>query len=336
MRRVKRFFLNSALVLGFPFLEFIALRYTLHSLLKLQIGFGSWMVDADLLFPLPCAFLVYFFCLSEARSPEIRLRAKETILHLGLLFLFLCFSFFYQPLSSQHGVAFKCFWWVMALSTLGSGFFVWLGPRFYFDNPNRLSFIPCLIMAVSILLTKQFYFVAWEGMRQWLHFSVCPIVQVVTGERALCLMTEAVNRVGQRQPMLSIISSFLRIHLGPPCGGMDGLLFFWSLSLTVWILFKESLTVGYWFLATAVGLVCMMLLNALRIGLLFSFSILLNHHSQSKLGSAIFLQLGHLHAGWVIYLVFGVAYYGAVLWAAVRLSRLTHVLSRLVHVKGFL
>jgi exosortase/archaeosortase family protein len=317
--------LYALAIVAIPFLEYVVLRFLLHSAFQIRIGWGALLIDADLLLPLPFSFLIGFFGLTREALPPFRLSKKMAFLNACLVAAFLSYSWVFAGSIQQHGGFFHVVWWMAVLSTLFSSGFLFVEPRFYLQNRDRYLLLPCFGVAITLILTKQFYLLFWSGISNFILFTACPLIRIAIDQPVVCAIGEQLGRAGVGSPVLSILTQGLNIHVGPPCSGIDGVLFFLFLSLVFWAFFKEHLTVGLWFITTAFGLPLILLVNSLRLAFIFSFTSWLNKITSSRIGSTVMIHFFHNHLGWFLYLFFGVGYYLGVL-ALIKRVRLNEKL----------
>lgn len=313
-----------------PVCEFLGLRYLLHSVLGIRIGWGSLMVDADLFVPGIVTFFLYFICTVRRDHPRLCLQARFGIANAFLFTIFVGINLVYFPLFRMLGLNFQIIWWAAALGTLATAFFVWVPPAFYFRQRRWVFLAPLLLMTLSIVICKHFFNEIWLHVIEGMKVNFCPKIQAVLGEPVYCRVLTSPE--GDKVLRMSVSS--LKAFVGKPCSGIDGLIFFASLSFLVLLKFREELSLFRWALASFGGLFLMFILNPLRIAFLFVAAVKFSNLFSSR-GLSFFESVIHTNVGWILYLFFGVCYFRSLLpilksspKTEYRLSSLLHVLER--------
>lgn len=301
-------FKMGALVFSVPLIQFFFLRIFLHSVLRLKIGWGSLLVDADLLIPLTAAFFLYFFSLTEKNIYSPLLQRKTVALNSLLFLTFLTMNFFYSDFSKALGLSFQILWWAWAVAVLSSAFFLFYPVAFFFKRQHAFSLLLCGLMALSIVIGKHQLEALWQPILAWFRATACPLANAVISETAACRIATSSQGVS----VLRMESPSLLSFIGKPCSGLDGALFFINLSILVWFKFKDRISVGSWVAMVGAGLGFTFVINTLRIAFLFVSAFWLQTYF-SRQGVHVFQWLFHTHAGWLFNLLFAVVYYSLLL-----------------------
>lgn len=292
---------NSALILLFSIGEYLVLRYCVRSLFHLHIGWPGDFTDYDFIIPVPLAFFLLMNKLQNAVSLTLCLQKREAIVHTCLLFCFLALQLSYASVSSFIPVGWKVLWWGFVLSILASSFFLFVPWRYYFTHPHRYLILPCLFIALTLMIHQSTLDFVWDFARSPLSKSVCATLSEVLGPSISCKTLDA--RMG-----VLITHPDFKVLISKGCGGLDSFTLFTLCFLLFYLAEKPLLQTLTWIGVFCGGLFLMFSLNVLRISFLFCLALFLKKHFGTYQSYVIFSSFFHAHAGWMIYLL-GMHYY---------------------------
>lgn len=290
----------SILVLLVAFLEYVILRLLTKIVFQLSIGW-EYLTDYSLLFPVPIAFLLLLEFLQRGRPLILSLKRRSLLVHCLFLCLFFGVSAFFQQIETVSSLLSRVLWWSSVGGVLGSVFFVFVSPSFYFKNPNRFVILPCLFIALSIVLYENSGPFLWRFIQIPLIPSVCALLHFVSPTSLSCSSIDFGKYLFISHPALKVL-------VGQGCGGGDGFFLFLFASMIFFVFYKKNFSSLFWLFFLLVGLNFMFFLNVLRICLLFFVGIWIKQVYPTRLGFILFTKLFHTHIGWLLYL-FGMSVY---------------------------
>lgn len=286
----------SILLCLFPFLvmivECVGLRWLLHFVIEWRPGF-FYFTDSDFIFPLPFAYFSVMFALSQKQDFSLKFNRKWLVGHLFFLISFIGFCFWMKSQGVLNGTGLTVTGWGLVFATLVSSFFVWISPRFFLLNPNRMAILPGSLMALSVVFAQNTPSLIWR--------EAIPLLA-----RSARFLTSVFGFEGLRilglKDLLVIADPNFMLHVGQGCAGFDsiylGISFFAWVAPWYWSVFSHH----SWFFIFLATTCFMIFLNLLRIILMvvtarWAFFI----GGQPFLKSV--LELFHWHAGYLIYVV---------------------------------
>ena len=288
--------LRASIVLFFPFCQLIFLRFFLHSVLGLRVGFPGF-TDYELFFPAPLGFIAFLIALEQEKTIQVAFRFQGLVLNSILLFLFIGLSYFHTvfPANSNYFL-----WWLTLVAMLISAFFVWIEPKSVFLNKNFWTLIPSLIMVFSLVIYFKWGNLIWSSMLKPLEWGV---------RELLALSGNELIRSYAGRRFLQVQHPLWTVHVGQGCGGFDALNLF-SSAYTIFSTLmareiKASVLVFYWL----VGVVFFWGLNICRILVIFSLGIYCIRLFGKNEGSRWALGLFHSHSGYVLYTLGLISYF---------------------------
>lgn len=294
----------------FPFLEYVLLRGALHRFFKIPIGWSGNFTDYDFLLPVPFAFILLMQFFQKEQPLKLQPQVPILVGNLFLLMSFLMSHFFFYPLREAMGESFMFFWWLCVICILGSAFFLFVSPRYYFKNPNRFLFLPCLAIACSLVFYQNGFEAIWDWVRTPLSQSVCRILGVIWGKSVSCEPIEERTGMLIRHPEFNVLIS-------KGCGGLDSFLLFSISALVFFSFYRRFFKPLFWGPFFGVGFFLMYGLNVFRISFLFCLAILMKKISPSQTSFVLFTQIFHAHLGWFLYFWGIYQYFGLTLqWAS--------------------
>lgn len=274
--------LKAIAVMALPVLELILLRFYFHDFLNLRIGFPGF-TDYELLLPAPMGFFAFFIALETAQSAKLHFTKLWFGIHCIVISVFV--------LATQSGVSYGI--WIMGLvATILSAFLVFWNPKQILANPNFWAIGPSCVMVFSLVLYMKYGSKLWQLaihqmewiLREFLSFTGNEVVQVSVTKKELHLY----------HPLV-------KLRLGQGCGGFDGIFFFLSaLSIFAplnWRLFRAKT----WLLIGFLGTIFFMVLNVLRILVLFSLGIAGSLILGQEKGISLMISIFHAHLGYLLY-----------------------------------
>lgn len=299
--RLRTMFLVALL----PVIEFLFLRILLQRFLQIRIGWGPYLIDADLLVPTLTVFLVFFLFCEEF---SFKARKKALLLNLTSLAFATYLSFFLPKQSDDWNLLQGTTWGLAVGFTLISSVIVYMPLAFLFQRKHAGLIAACCLILFSILICKNLFASVWLQTIGLFSRNYCSMLGEVLGERVDC---KIVART-QGPTALVLFSPKLRAVVGPACGGFDGVLFCLSVSFLLWFRYQKTLSLWQWLCASVLGMVSIYLINLLRIGFLFVAAVYSYEHFSQK-GLDLFTFWVHAHVGYLAYLMFGIFYFPAVL-----------------------
>ncbi len=292
----------GAVILCVPVLEALLLRTYLKSALHLSIGW-SFMVDYDLLFPIPTALVIYLCVFDHEISPSFQRKSLQ--LNVLLLGGFIAASMFYSPLVQSMPGIFPAAWWTMLGATLVSGLFVFVPARQLFPKQALYALPACFLVGTALILQKNFMQAPWQFAVPSVMAGVCAVLQPVMAGHLTCSnFTNSVETYGQlNHPDFSLL-------IGNGCAGFEGLLLFITGISFLYLFFRRSLPTWYWIGCVIVGVAFTIALNIFRLAALFAGTVWVAGFVGPQMAEVWFETLWHTHLGWFIYLTGLGAYFG--------------------------
>ncbi len=308
------------LIAGFsyPVLQAVLFRWFLHQGLGLRFGWGGVLVDADLIVPaLTGAAFCIFFTLSTLPL-FTRWNRRYFWLNAGFAGAFLLVN-----LSLHNGFGrwegfFRLGWWALFVGTMISAVFCFLSPSVFLEKKQRRVFLPCLLLSLSTILANHLFLSFWNQTVGVLTTVSCGVSDWLMGGGVDC-------RVVYKRSGEAVIRLFHSGTLGfvaKPCGGLDGLLFVLNLSFLFWMHKAHRLGLMLWLPFSALALIGVFWLNALRIGLYFAGYLYLKQVSLSAAES--YKWFIHANGGWLLYVLYGLGVFGGIAPLLYSEKRLLH------------
>lgn len=281
---------KAFIVMSLPAAELILLRWYLHSVANIRLGF-SYVTDFDFLLPVPLAFMLVMYVLERVGPCILSLKRKWILLNSGFVILFLVVNHASGRLASW--VLFSLIWDLLLFSVILTAFCCFVAPSFYVKNPNRFVLVPALVIAFCVVLEMNFFSSIWR------HFA--PVLTASVGWLAKAALGGHITAFMEPEGMLRINHPQLSLLLGKGCAGMSGFLFFSMVYLIFLVLKYNNKQFSRWLLGYVSGLLLMHLINTLRIVLFFVAGIWLKNLLGEETGTRLFEMLFHTHLGWLLY-----------------------------------
>jgi exosortase/archaeosortase family protein len=278
-----------------PCLEYLALRYYLHSILNLHIGWNAALTDFNLLIPVPLAFTVFIILLDRSEKLTLSVKIPETIFHVSALATFLLVNQCYVWLLSRFGLIFQIFWWGGALAVFTSSVGLWGGVKYYWKNPNRSSLLICLMIAFTSVLTGLFIEYPWKSIVEPLARLICGALHPFLGSSIQCGV--------QWGNQLLLVHPAFATRIASACGGFDGYVLMYVVLALVSTLAARALVWWEYLTFGILGFLMMTVLNVVRIAALFFIGLTLVQRQGWESGSRIFEIAFHANLGWILYTV---------------------------------
>lgn len=315
---LKRVIVKACALMLLPIAELIVLRWYLHSFLNLRIGFNG-TTDYDYFLPGPLAFFLLIYSLEKGQTSQnlgLQVQPRYLFANVSCFVLFLLLNHFYQPLQIAAPNIFSVFWLGLLVGTVCTAL-VCFSPLSYFSrNPNRIALVPAVLIAFLLPLYMTSFSSIWKFFSAFTYGGVEWIVQA-TMENAAQTSLDAENYLILSHPTLAL-------RIGQGCIGLEGLLLFSLVTLTLFLVERWMFTARQWVLIYASGLIYMYGVNLFRIVLLFLSGIALREHLGLKLGTQLFLTVAHAHVGWILYFI-AIGFYFFVLRLVLHLPSISPV-----------
>ena len=275
-------FFKAVAVMALPILELVALRHYFHDVLQLRIGFPGF-TDYELFLPAPLGFLAFFVSLETAQITQLRFQKLWFGIHSIVFSLFI--------LATQSGISFE-FWSLGLILTTLTAFLIFWNPKEIVKNPNFWAIGPSCLMVFSVVLYMKY------GSQVW-HFAIHHFEGLLKG--LLAVTGNEIIKVSVVREQLHIYHPLVRLRLGQGCGGFDGILFFlaaFSIFAPLnWRCFSWKSWLGFAFLGAGLFL----LLNILRILILFSVGVWGSLLMGQEAGISLMIGFFHVHLGYLLY-----------------------------------
>lgn len=293
-------------ILVVPMVQLVFLRYFLHSTLGLHFGFRD-ITDYDFLLPAPIAFFVLIYLLDKGELLILRLQKKYLILSTIFFLAFVLLNIHFDQVAYLSPVLFASSWFFCLFAMLVTSLCLWVSPRYFYKNPNRFAFLPCVLIACSVALHTRFIKAPWGPFATHLSLSLRPFINFVLGESVVTSITE--------EKILTIQHPLLLLRIGKGCGGMESF-FYFSFLFGLFATFKRAMaTTLQWVIGFCVGLILMYFANLLRILLLFQIGVWLISNFGIVLGREMLIFLFHANLGWILYSIVIASYFSFLIYA---------------------
>lgn len=172
-------FTHSLVLLAVPCIQFLSLRYWLHSILGLRIGYVG-MTDYDFVPPSLIAFFVLLHCLEEEQPLQLRFNKIGAAVNFLLVSLFIVWSSFLgESLEIKSGAPFLV-WLGLAFATISSGLFFWVRPAYFIFHPLRFLMGPAFLIATSKISTRYLFDTWWHPMANLTAKSAYHVLSIFT------------------------------------------------------------------------------------------------------------------------------------------------------------
>jgi len=286
-------FAQSIKLLIIPFAEVVALRWFLHSVLGLRLGFVGF-TDYDFILPMPLSFLIWFWTMNRVKPFRLGFSIPILILNLTLVLAFIGLNLLFDLRKFTPGFWSMGLWWILFVAIFASALSIGIGFRQFLSHPSKFSLVPALMICFSIVATQN-----WGG-------AVWPIIsRAIESSWDLILPFKLLRSSSN----LILVHPSLTLRIGLGCSGIDGLLFYMATFSLLWPLGSPfCLAKGRWLLVFAVGFFLQYVLNLLRIALLFVIGIFLIRYLGVKQGTSLLMNLFHLHLGYALYVTVMIPY----------------------------
>lgn len=277
---------KSLILMALPILELVGLRYCLHHILGLRIGFPGF-TDFELILPAPLGFFAFVLALEKAKKLDLKLQPLALVVNLVALSAFIGVNLIQGP---------TALWLTLLLITIISAFSVWVRPQDIYKNPNIWALGPSLLMVFSLVLYMKYGESLWLSTVSYLEGL---LKTVLAG-----LGNDLIEVSSYRQRM-RIHHPVVTIYLGQGCGGFDGILFFLAAFSIFAPLNWELFRARNWFLACFSGVILFIGLNAIRILSLFSLGVVAGRWWGREAALKVIMGVFHTHLGYLLY-AFGI------------------------------
>jgi len=289
-----------------PVIELGFLRYYLHSVLELRIGFPGF-TDYELLLPAPLGFFAFIWALEEGNSLKLRFSTPFLLANILFTGAFLALNHYSVDLLISLGRAYWWAWTSLLLLTAGSGFGVLLSPKQLFSNPHKWALIPSLVMVFSLVAYMKYGAALWSVAVVWLHKAASSVLALVGNDVISLQYNSRVMRI--HHPILTV-------YLGQGCGGFDGYLFFLSAFMIFapirWAMLKRR----SWILFGVLGVMLFAFLNGVRVVALFSLAVIAGQQWGREAAYQVVMGVFHTHLGYLLYATGIYAYFQTINWVA--------------------
>lgn len=306
-----------------PLLEFTGLRVFFHSGLKLKIGYMG-MTDYDWVLPTVISFFLFMFCIERTKKAELKFNRNAAILN-GLFVAGLCLlSTQYNLLFSEFGLSFKAIWLVLAVLTLLSACFLWVGPAHFLTHPDRRLLIPFFLLAGSKLISRHLFAFLWQPVLEHTGLHVYRLLKILFVNVNHKIFISALG-----DTFVHVSHPIYTVAIGSGCSGMEGISFgLFALLIFFFFEFRRFNALQWLFLAAGIA-AWMYLLNVLRITVFFVISLMTLSSWGHDTGIKTALSLFHNSVGWILYTA-GLFMYYKLVYSSV-FARLNHPLRTLSH-----
>ena len=295
---------RALLILTWPFVQLLLLRFYLHSVLGLRLGFGN-TTDFDYIIPAPIAFIVLMQVLEDALPSKLSLQRVPLLINLVSTVLFVILNHAYDALSLVSPFGLVSVWFGL-LTIIGvSGFCVFVAPSYYAKNPNRFAFLPCILIGTSLFFYTNSFHEGWN----WLGSFTSTIIYEFFARIPFAQITSAFSKEGE----LTISHPLFAVRIAKACGGFDSFFFFSLAFLLAATLYGKAVRFTKLLIIYSGGILMMYVLNLFRILFLFYVGIWLQKVLPYKTAINIFKLFFHIHFGWFLYSA-GILWYRR-LWA---------------------
>lgn len=279
-----------------PFSEYVLLRYLLHSVLGLSIGWGVLVTDYDLFLPLSMSAFLFFLLVSEKGGERPKLQVPTARFHFTVLALFVAVNVLRSVVGGEFNGAYFFSWWGLCLAVFGTASFVFFPFKSVLLSGKRFVILPCLFLGFSTVIAQNLTSGFWTLMRY-------PLVSHLRTVLAWVFPGKVETALVDPHGFLLVRYQDLHILVGQGCGGLDGLVLLVSALLFAFhfrILSFERKSIVLFLLFAFVGAY---FLNVARIACLFMVGVGLR--SFLSLGTTNFLlfSIFHMHLGWLFFCV---------------------------------
>jgi exosortase/archaeosortase family protein len=299
---------RAGLVLFWPIAQLLALRIFLHSVLHLRFGFVN-TTDFDFAMPAPIAFIVLMHALENAVPCKLALQKKMLFINLISALTFIVVNWQYDTLAAGNSVFCVTVWFALVSIIVVSSFCIFVDPKYYLTNPNRIAFLPCTLLATSM------YFYMNDFRQTWEVFGT--VTAAILQKTFSVLKIGSITSVFTPEDAVKIVHPKFAVRISKGCGGLDSLFFFTLVFLLARTLQLKTVRFTRWFPVFVYGLILMYALNLIRIVSLFFLGIWMWEHLTYETANLLFKSFFHLHFGWFLYAVAIVTYlrYWDLKWA---------------------
>jgi hypothetical protein len=218
-----------------PVIQFVALRYYLHSICNLSIGW-KWITDFDLILPVPITFLLYSSVLSKAQIPKLAFNKKIFLFNASTFLIFIFAAslmkskdlLFLSPSFVLLGILF--------FAIVFSGLCLFISPKFYIKNSRLQVVIACLVMAFSVSISQNYYDAYWAVFCEALSKQVAIVFHLLG-------FSEVTTRYAPLK-LFFVSAPGFSVYIGKGCGGLDAFLFM-LVGIGIYFLQKREITNSY-------------------------------------------------------------------------------------------
>ncbi|MBI3294442.1 MAG: hypothetical protein HYZ71_06895 [Deltaproteobacteria bacterium] len=280
------------MILTVPFFEFFVLRFWLHSILNVRIGF-PFLTDYDYVCPSLLAFLILMLRLQQEEPVSLQIRKTTAAIHLLLVATFVTLSLNFSWLKASHLL---WLWWGAAATTLVSGLFVLVKASYFFGKKNRYRVLAALPIAGSKLIARQLFAFLWVPAMHLTGLLVYGGLRPFFSD-----LSHTVHLTNRQEEYVHISNSAYTLAIGVGCSGLEGVGFVGAALLFTIMLDPKRLRPIFWINCLLTGLIAFYLLNVLRLGLVFSIATVFLHLFGHDIGVASALTLVHDSMGWLLH-----------------------------------
>jgi exosortase/archaeosortase family protein len=298
-------FTHSLVLLAVPCIQFLSLRYWLHSILGLRIGYVG-MTDYDFVPPSLIAFFVLLHCLEEEQPLQLRFNKIGAAVNFLLVSLFIVWSSFLgESLEIKSGAPFLV-WLGLAFATISSGLFFWVRPAYFIFHPLRFLMGPAFLIATSKISTRYLFDTWWHPMANLTAKSAYHVLSIFTSVVEL-----KSDQVAGGQVWQVLAHPLYQVSIGFGCCGLEGIFFFLAVATMILMARWKDFGLGRGALFVGLGIVGMYWTNVFRIVVvdLIGMGLVLSVGAET---AAQWVDLFfHVAVGWVIYAGFLCSYFVA-------------------------
>lgn len=287
---------KSFFLLLLPVFEVFFLRVYLHQVLKVHLEW-AYVTDFDFIVPGPVAFTIYVLVLSRKCKPQLQLQEKVLGANLIAVGTFLVINHYFDRLSLINTHVYILVWIFNFFLIVVTAFSSFISPKFYLKNENRYLFLPILLILFCPLFARRALLPIWPTFSLATGTGVCALLQTVLGDTVQCLQAT------QLEPRLIIRHTDQAVSIGRKGAGLDTFFLFGYFVLILASLKPKLFKWWRWGVFFSSGIFLGFLLNFFRIASFFYLSIILKGILGEETSIDIFVNLFHLHFGWVFYLV---------------------------------